>query len=166
MTIESEKEKLTHARWVLERNLHWIAASEVKIGVVIAIDTGLFGALAAAFNGSKVVGHYYLAHVSTFFAAMLLATAIICGAMTIMPRTGGPPSSMIFFGRIAAKSKANFEHEFNQAAPADLLGDCLAQIHRNAEIAAEKFRWVIASMRWSFAAVPFWLVAIATLVKA
>ncbi len=166
MTTGFDEEKLAHARWVLERNLHWIAASEVKIGVIIAIDTGLFGALAAAFNGNKAEGHYYLAHLSTLFAAILLAIAIACGALTIMPRTGGPPSSMIFFGRIAAKPRASFEHEFNQASAADLLADCLAQIHRNAEIAVEKFRWVITSMRWSLAAVPFWLVAIATIVRA
>lgn len=164
--MASDPEKLAHARWVLERNLHWIAAAEVKVGIVIAIDTGLLGALAAALNGNRADGHYYLAHISTFLAAVFLAFAIFCAAMTVLPRTAGPTSSMIFFGPIASKSKADYQHDFDCADTAALLTDCTAQIHRNAEIAAQKFRWVRHAMQWSFAAAPFWAAAIATLVRA
>ena len=45
-----------------------------------------------------------------------------------------------------------------------LLSDCLAQIHRNAEIACEKFKWVRAGMFWSFVAVLPWIVALSLLV--
>jgi len=49
-SVSDEVERLRVAQWVLERNLGWIAASEVKAGVVVAIDTAMFGALATAFS--------------------------------------------------------------------------------------------------------------------
>jgi hypothetical protein len=164
--MAADSERLAHARWVLERHLHWIAAAEVKVGVVIAIDTGLLGALAAALNGNRATTHVYFALVCSFLAAVLLALAIVCAAMTVLPRVDGPPSSMIFFGKIATKHQAEFEHQFSEAQSADFLADCLAQIHRNAEIACDKFKWVRKSMWCSFAAAPFWAAAIATLVRA
>jgi hypothetical protein len=164
--MADDSEKLAHARWVLERHLHWIAAAEVKVGVVIAIDTGLLGALAAALNGNRATGHEYLGLLCSFLAAVLLALAVICAAMTVLPRVEGPPSSMIFFGRIAAKPQADFVREFTDAKAGDFLADCLAQIHRNAEIACKKFKWVRKAMWCSFLGAPFWVVAIMSLVRA
>jgi hypothetical protein len=164
--MADDSEKLAHARWVLERHLHWIAAAEVKVGVVIAIDTGLLGALAAALNGNRATGHVFLGQVCSLLAAILLGAAIACAAMTVLPRVEGPPSSMIFFGRIAAKAQEEFARQFTDAKAADFLVDCLAQIHRNAEIAREKFKWVRRGMWCSFLGAPFWAVAIASLVRA
>jgi uncharacterized membrane protein YeaQ/YmgE (transglycosylase-associated protein family) len=164
--MTDDSDKLAHARWVLERHLHWIAAAEVKVGVVIAIDTGLIGALAAALNGNRATGHVYLGQVCSLLAAILLGAAIVCAAMTLLPRVEGPPSSMIFFGKIAAKPQAEFVRQFSGANSADFLADCLAQIHRNAEIACEKYKWVRMAMWCSFFGAPFWAAAIATLVRA
>jgi len=164
--MAADSERLAHARWVLERQIHWIAAAEVKVGVVIAIDTGLLGALAGALNGNRATTHAYFGLVCSFLAAVLLALAILCAAMTVLPRVDGPPSSMIFFGRIAAKLQAEFERQFTDANTDDFLGDCVAQIHRNAEIACAKFGWVRKSMWCSFVAAPLWAAAIATLVRA
>jgi hypothetical protein len=164
--MATDSEKLAHARWVLERHLHWIAAAEVKVGVVIAIDTGLLGSLAAALNGNRATGHLYLGQACSLFAAMLLGAAIVCAALTVLPRVEGPRSSMIFFGRIAASTQAEFARQFTAAKDADYLADCLAQIHRNAEIACEKFKWVRRGMWCSFLGAPFWAVALASLVKA
>lgn len=41
--MSSDKERLQTAQWVLERNLAWIAAAEVKVGVIVAIDTAMLG---------------------------------------------------------------------------------------------------------------------------
>jgi hypothetical protein len=164
--MAADSDNLAHARWVLERNLHWIAAAEMKIGVVIAIDTGLLGALAAALNGNRATGQVSFAQLCSLLASVLLALAIICAAMTVLPRVEGPPSSMIFFGKIAGKSLAEFARQFSDAKSGDFLADCVAQIHRNAEIACEKFKWVRKSMWCSFIAAPFWAAAIATLVRA
>jgi hypothetical protein len=53
--MSSEKERLEIARWVLERNLAWIAASEIKIGVIVAIDTALLGSLGAILGHAGIV---------------------------------------------------------------------------------------------------------------
>jgi hypothetical protein len=164
--VTIEDERLAHARWVLERNLHWIAASEVKIAVVIAIDTGMLGALAAALNGARAAGHEQMSHISTFLATCLIFISVYCAAMCVLPRTKGPDKSFIFFGRIATETAAQFKNDFERADNVTLLADCISQIHRNAEIALEKFRWVRRSMIWSFASVFPWALAIATLVKA
>lgn len=36
------EERLQIAQWILERNLAWIAAAEVKVGVIVAIDVAMF----------------------------------------------------------------------------------------------------------------------------
>ncbi|WP_233099873.1 hypothetical protein, partial [Acidovorax sp. IB03] len=41
--MSTENERLQTAQWVLERNLGWIAAAEVKVGVIVAIDTAMLG---------------------------------------------------------------------------------------------------------------------------
>lgn len=38
---------------MLERNLAWIATADVKVGVIVAIDTGMLGGLCAAFSASN-----------------------------------------------------------------------------------------------------------------
>ncbi len=48
------KDRLAIAQWVLERHLAWIAAAEVKVGVIVALDTALLGGLAAAFGVSEI----------------------------------------------------------------------------------------------------------------
>ncbi len=53
--MSGDKERLLIAQWVLERNLSWIAAAEVKVGVIVAIDTALLGSLGAAFSSSDPV---------------------------------------------------------------------------------------------------------------
>lgn len=39
----TDDERLKAAQWVLERNLAWVAAAEVKVGVIVAIDTAMLG---------------------------------------------------------------------------------------------------------------------------
>ena len=36
-----QKERLAIAQWVLERNLAWISASEVKVGAIVTIDMAM-----------------------------------------------------------------------------------------------------------------------------
>jgi hypothetical protein len=42
--VSTGTERLQTALWVMERNLGWIAAAQVKVGVIVAIDTGMLGA--------------------------------------------------------------------------------------------------------------------------
>jgi len=71
----------------------------------------------------------------------------------------------LFFGCICKNSHVDFEQSFVTSSVNDLLNDCIAQIHRNAEIAMDKFRWVRNGMVWSFAAILPWVAALAVFVK-
>ena len=161
--MKDDAERLQVAQWILERNLGWIAAAEVKIGVVVAIDTAMLGALAAVFSALQPAQHSFLAILLSLSAALQLCGAVYCCAMALLPRVTGPASSYIFFGRVAARRATDYDEAFRRASAGELLGDCLAQVHRNAEIARDKFKWVRAGMGWSFSAIPTWVLSVSLL---
>lgn len=163
--MSEEKERLDFAKWVLERNLSWIAQAEVKVGVIVTIDMAMLGGLAAAFGTLKAADRTTSVCLGTLIASAPIAIAIFCAGMSLLPRMGGPTDSLIFFGRVAQLDKVKYSDEFRKSTEGKLLDDLTAQIHRNAEIAASKFSWVRSSMRWSFISVLPWISAIAFLVK-
>jgi hypothetical protein len=160
------EDKLEHAKWILDMHLHWISASEVKAGAIVAIDTAMLGALAAAFSALPSIEHTAWANLSSFIAASCLLIAIFCTAMSVLPRTDGPPNSFLFFGKIVKRSVADYLDAFRRADGSAFLDDCIDQVYRNAEIACTKFRWVRNAMVWSFAALSPWVISLACLMKA
>ncbi len=162
----NDHERHEHAKWILERNLHWISASEVKAGAVVAIDTAMLGALVAAFSALPPIEHTACANLSSFLAAACLLIAIFCTAMSVLPRTDGPPNSFVFFGTIVKRTAADYLDAFRRADGSAFLDDCIDQIYRNAEIACTKFRWVRNAMMWSFGALLPWVISLARLMKA
>ena len=160
-----DSERLHFAQWVLERNLGWIAAAEVKTGVLVAICTAMLGALAAAFSALQPVERTIWANTMTALSAICLISAIYCAAVTVVPKLSGPKSSLIFFGRIAKQKPPDYYRSFREAKQNDLLDDCLAQIHRNAEIALDKMKWVRNGMLWAFTGILPWIAALASLVR-
>lgn len=159
-----DEERLRTAQWILERNLGWVAAAEVKVAVVVTIDVAMLGALAAAFAASKPEARTAWAYLTTVLSGSTGALGVFCAAMSVLPRVNGP-DSLIFFGKIARHKSADFETAFQKATTASMLSDCLAQIHRNAEIARDKFSWVRVAMAWSFASVTPWIAALTLLIK-
>jgi Family of unknown function (DUF5706) len=157
-------ERLQTAQWVLERNLGWIAAAEVKVGVIVAIDTAMLGGLGAAFSTADVTLRTHWAVLFTLAAAMLLAVGLWSAAMAVLPRVAGPSKSLLFFGRIGPCADVDYVNNFKSASLEDLLDDWTAQIHRNAQIACDKFRWVRRGTLWSFLAILPWFAAIITLI--
>ncbi|UXY16685.1 DUF5706 domain-containing protein [Chitiniphilus purpureus] len=163
--MHDEKERLQVAQWVLERNLAWIAAAETKVGVVVALDTAILGALGASFSAAKADVLTPWALATTIFAALLIAAGIFCSAMAVLPRVKGPQKSLVFFGRIGPCADADYCLNLKNASVEDLLEDWSMQIHRNAQIACEKFRWVRYGMWWSFVAIAPWFFAVVALLK-
>ena len=163
--MKNSNEQLKFAQWVLERNLGWVAAAEIKAGFIVAIDSAMLGVLASSFNSEKLLEHASFSCWSSACAILLLAIGVFCAAMTVLPRVNGTISSNIFFGNISKKGVKDFEREFLSADLEQLLSDCLAQVHRNSEIANRKFSWVRKAMIWSFIEVIPWLMALTTLVK-
>lgn len=159
------KHRLATAQWVFERHLAWIAAAEVKVGVIVAINTALLGGLVAAFAASDNTAHVAWTYFFTLTAAGAAVIGLFCAAMAVLPRTNGPKDSLLFFGPIATQDSANYGDRFLRATDEQLLADWTNQIHRNAEIARDKYAWVRRSTCWSFLAAIPWIAAIGLLVK-
>ncbi len=163
--MSAQMERLQTAQWVLERNLAWIAAAELKVGVIVAIDTAMLGGLGVAFSSADIKIRTCWAVLFTAAAATLLAAGLISAAMAVLPRVTGPAKSLLFFGRIGPCASVDYMNNFKSASLDELLEDWSVQIHRNAQIACEKFRWVRLGMLWSFIAILPWFSAIVTLVQ-
>ncbi|UDM16833.1 Pycsar system effector family protein [Vogesella sp. XCS3] len=159
------QQRITTAQWVLERHLAWIAAAEIKVSVIVTIDTALLGGLAAAFGTSESVARTAWAYHFILTASGAVVLGLLCAAMAVLPRTNGPKNSLLFFGPIAAQNVTSYCAEFKDATDEQLLTDWTEQIHRNAQIARDKYVWVRRSMVWSFFAVVPWIAAIGLLVK-
>jgi len=158
------QQRLSTAQWVLERHLAWIAAAEVKVGVIVTIITALLGILAAIFGVSGSAGWGSCIHI--FIAGTVGAgmVGLFCAAMAVLPRTRGP-DSLLFFGSVAQQDSASYSKKFRQATDEELLVDWIDQIHRNAEIARDKHKWVRRSMNSSFITALLWIVTIYLLLK-
>jgi hypothetical protein len=159
----TEPERLKYAQWILERNLAWASAAEVKVGVIVAIDTGMLGSLAGAFGGLYPYQRTPCIYSFAIAATVLLGIAIACAAGAVLPRVEGPASSFIFFGKIVKDPAPDYADKVRSASDRHVLDDCLAQIYRNAEIVCQKFIWVRRAMACSFAGVVPWVVAVASI---
>lgn len=162
---DSDITRLQTAQWILERNLAWIAAAEVKVGVIVAIDTAMLGGLGAAFSTSEAIKRTLWTSIWTYSAALLIAAGLFCAAMAVLPRVTGPANSLLFFGRIGNQKEHDYVEQLSQATAKKLLEDWATQIHRNAQIACDKFSWVRKSMYWSFLSLLPWFAAISSLLE-
>lgn len=155
------KDRLAEARWVFERQLGWISAAEVKVGVVVTIQIAMLAGLGAAFAAASKKSSWALG--SCTACVLLAAVAIFCAAMAVIPRTGGPDQSLLFFGKVQDLNEPDYSHRFKTASDDDLLADWTAQIHRNAEIASAKHNWVGKAVMVSFMSALPWLAAVGLL---
>lgn len=159
--MSGDKDRLPIAQWILERNLAWVAAAEVKVAVIVTIDMALLGSIGAAYFAANAATRTACADLFwTISAAIFVAAGIFCAAVAVLPRLKGPTKSLVFFGCIQSLSQSEYLEEFKSASDSQLLGDLVAQIHRNAQIAHRKFSWVGWSMWLSFFSIIPWAVAI------
>jgi hypothetical protein len=161
--MKNESNRLSMAQWILERQIDWITSADAKVGVVVAIQTAMVGALAAAYGSAKQPDGSDLFFAG--FALFLSLVSLVCAALALFPRTDGPSSSFIFFAKITARSREEYISQLGSVSEGELLTDCSQQIHRNAEIADEKHRHVRNAMIWGFSSVTPWLLAIWALVS-
>ena len=133
-------ERVQVAQWILDKQLGWIAAADSKVAVIVALDTAVFATLATAYASAKAPIAW--ASLTSMATGALLVIALAFAAMSLFPRTDGPKQSILFFGPVATESRVDYTAAL-VASPFDKLHeDIAAQIHRNAEIAKVKHRWV------------------------
>ncbi|KQT43815.1 MULTISPECIES: Pycsar system effector family protein [unclassified Methylophilus] len=158
------RNKIDDAKWLLERMLSWVAAADVKTGIVLSIQIAMFGGLAATYSTADIVNRSNAAYFFVALACGSLISAVSCAAAAAIPRISGPIRSNIYFGRIVKVPVASFNAAFEKLNDADFLQDLTSQIHRNAEIANLKHAWIRSSMEWTFGSAIPWSVAILLLI--
>lgn len=146
---------------MLERQLGWIAGAEIKVGLVITLDIAMLGSIAGTFSASPTKTAW--AYVMVISACCLAMIGLACAAYAVNPRLDGPPRSMLYFGRVSAIAEPDYVEAFNRASLEQVLEDWLAQVHRNAQIATLKHRWVKRAIYSSFLSAPPWVIGIALL---
>lgn len=156
--MADDKDRFQISQWILERQINWIATADVKAGAVVAVQTAMAGVLASAYSAATNRTEWAIACTVAAFACTVAAFA--CIVLALFPRTDGPDRSLLFFGRIGKFSRENYCDEIKSSNYTELLVDCSEQIHRNAEIASEKHRWVQNALVWSFLAAPPWVIAL------
>ena len=164
LQMSTSQDKLTSAQWIFERTLGWIAAAEIKVGAITAIDLAMLTALGAFFSAEPSKNPWAI-----FFGASAaggLFIALFCTAMVLSPRLkDGPKESLIFFGAIASIPRADYVMKLETVSEQDILKDIAAQIHRNAEIAQKKHEYVKKCLFWSLFSVIPWISTVGLLVK-
>lgn len=157
----TDAERLTESKWILERQLQWIAAAEVKVGVVATIELAMIAGLGAMYMEAQQRSSWIVGS-SVSFGICAVAT-LFCAGMALVPRVKGHSSSLIFFARVAALSAADYAVRLAATQHRDLLLDLSAQAHRNAEIACDKHWWVGRATMIAFLGALPWLVAVGLL---
>ena len=161
--MDNPDSKISNAKWILERNLSWIATADVKVGAVITLNLALLGGLAAAYAG---VGHKSaFDHLLAGATLLLSIVSIVFAKIALVPRVAGPLKSLIFFGPISAMTRPAYLEQIRAITDADFLTDIAQQVHRNAEIACTKHKWVRRAILAMFASGAVWIVALYSLIE-
>jgi hypothetical protein len=155
-------ERLNNAKWIFERQLNWIATADVKVGVVVSLHVAMLGGLGAAYSVASSKSTWV--NIMAFGYVLCALFALVCAALALWPRTRGPIQSLIFFVRVAEIRCEDYVDAFCSQNDDNFLKDITTQIHRNAEIARDKYSNVGKAMMASFVGSIPWVTAIGLLV--
>lgn len=130
------KVRLSLAQWTLDKNLGWIAASEVKSAFTFAAAASMLGVLYAGISSAQWLSPYLI--YSAIAAFLLLIISCLHTILVVIPRLSGPSNSLLFFGATSQKSRDEYTNQFFEFSSEEILQDIATQIHRNSEIAHKK----------------------------
>lgn len=146
-------------KWILERQLGWIASADAKLTVIGPLPVALLAiSLAGAKDRLTVLnGQDFPFIAATFF---LLISLYFVG-VALSSRLKGPESSNVFFGKIIGQSESDYKKSVLQEEVTEHCNDLAAQIYVNARIANFKHKHVSRAITFMIVAIPFWLTSIA-----
>jgi hypothetical protein len=134
------EDKISNAKWILERNLSWISAADTKITALITINLAMSTILATLYFSSNTKNIWMIS--MSLGAFLLILASLICIWFVVVSRISCPYESNIFFGKIAQHSRDKFCENILKMTNNDLLNDLLRQIHINSKIATYKHKFV------------------------
>lgn len=154
---EIEKQ-ISRAEANLERQLEWVSRHDGKVNFVFALDTALFGALAAVLD--PVPSWSALQGVCAALAVVFLGASLVPIIITTVPRTTAPTASLIFFGEVGKLDPAQYSQRWRDQSDESYLEDLLAQCHVNSKILVSKFENLKISYAALFVGLPFWSLSV------
>lgn len=150
-----DKSEIDEMKWALERQLGWIQSADTKLTILVPVPTAMLGI--SWVSAEKVSAMSWSLFLPLLAAVGLLGLSLVFSALSVIPRTDGPASSQIFFGKIAQATASEYRSLVGSRSEADYLGDLAGQVHINAEIAAQKHGLIRKAMYCLFVAIAPWL---------
>lgn len=154
---------LAHLRWLLERQLHWIGAADVKAGGMIGAYMALAAIAATLLDSGSPPPQ---AKLLFLIAGAAMLPALGFAVAVFFPRDSAQRSSLIFFGEIARLDLSQYKDRGRALALSQIQDDLLNQIHINATIARCKHKYAKISIVWGSAALAVWVGGVATFLGA
>jgi hypothetical protein len=140
-----EQEQLLHTcKDELNLVLSFFSRVDAKGSVVLAVDTGMLGYLAAHLPSLNALHWWELLFPALSIA--LLAVSIWHLYKGAFPQLKGGAESFVYFAEIAKRTEAEFIGGFMGLQELEYIKDVLGQVHRNSVILTEKF----AHLKWAF----------------
>src|SRR5690349_5288788 len=128
-----DKAEIDEMKWALERQLGWIQSADTKLTILVPVPTAMLGI--SWLSAEKVSAMAWSSLLPMLAAFGLLGLSLVFSALSVVPRTNGPGSSNIFFGKIAHVTAPQYRSVVGSRSEADYLCDLIGQVHINAEIA-------------------------------
>src|SRR5690625_2322924 len=147
------RENIERLEYILDKQLTWITAADLRLRFLVPIATAMFGTL--VYFPEKIIWHS-LGGVLAGCAIVLLTASIFFAACATFPRTVATQRSLIFFGSVAATDRLAYKKSLAFLNEAAYMDDLAEQCHINAVIARKKFKWVRFGMACLFAAMIPW----------
>ena len=144
----------------LERQFMWIQNADNKINFTFAIDAAMLGFVAATFNWNSSSDWVY--QITAFLSLILLGLSVLMASFANFPRTTGPEDSQIFFMGITQLTPEKFLEKMQVNDSLYYIRDLSDQCHRNATIAANKYKWVQRSSLALYFGITPWLIYLAS----
>jgi hypothetical protein len=146
------------ARDQLSMILGFFPRVDAKLSTILAIDTAMLASMSAGAPPQLTLSLYTA--IPPIATAALLAVSYYCLYRGGFPNLRGGHSSLVYFKDIAARNESKFVEDYQKQTPESLRLDLLAQVWRNSEILAEKFRFLrLAFICMAFAVVP-WVMSV------
>lgn len=134
---------------------------DTKLSVILGLDLGMLTVLLTRLPDAS---HLTWCHGLLFlFCGIPLTSSLAYLYRSAFPDTRGGTDSMVYFGRVAKMTSAEFVSAARRRSNAELSADVFEQVWRNSEILAVKFEAVQKAFRMLLWSVLPWLTTLAYL---
>lgn len=144
---------------VLNLVLSFFPRVDSRASVVLAVNTGMLGYLAAHLPPILLLN--WCDMIAPVFTLGLLIPSYWNLYRVAFPNLAGGEGSLIYFREIAKRTEGKYIDEFMAQQEADYIKDVLGQAWRNSVILKEKFGHLKLSLIFLVAALLPWLIALA-----